>query len=309
MKKGLIIGFEYKNGDYIPGIIVDLYQVYSFFKKNNIKNVLVITDIQYDYNTTVLKSSILNKVVDSGVISFIDDIKTSNEYVNFENLGERYDNDNHKFSRKPINIIISIFCQNTDELFVYFTGHGKNNHLILPNSNILSMTHFRDNILDNCLKDSNILFVMDCCDGNGLKLPFVLIDDIYRLVDQPEFVKQQVICISSSQHKENSTATQIGSLFTRYLFKLLDDNTLSLSSILKKIRKKISKKYLIDLVRETNSHSLEIDESINNIIQTSTIHSSYPILKVPWGFIFNKSSLSVTIDNYTSLVEITIRDW
>ena len=58
----LLIGFEYKRSkkwNTLPGIPVDLYQVYRYFSSIS-RNILVVTDVNKDYKTTVLKKAILD---------------------------------------------------------------------------------------------------------------------------------------------------------------------------------------------------------------------------------------------------------
>jgi len=77
MRRAILIGFEYKNGKRLPGIPVDLYQVYCFLKNNGWKNeeIKILTDIKQDAQTEILKISILDNIVDSGILSFIEDLK------------------------------------------------------------------------------------------------------------------------------------------------------------------------------------------------------------------------------------------
>ena len=79
---------------------------------------------------------------------------------------------------------------------------------------------------------------MDCCEGS-ISLPFVLNDKSYRLENEKSFVKPKIICISSSLENENSITTKSGSIFTQYLFEIINNPNLSLYEILQKIKLKL----------------------------------------------------------------------
>lgn len=216
-RKAVLIGFEYKNGKKLPGISVDLYQVYTFLKKLNWKDneITVFTDIKKDEQTDILKAALLEKIVDSKILTFIEDLKEKKQYFEFNSLNH-YNNFNSLFN-------------NSEKVFIYYSGHSKDGNLILPNNSLVSLDSFRDN-----LKNRQIFLIMDCCEG-GIKLPFVLNDKNYRLENENCFVKSEFICISSSLFNENSVISKTGSLFTRNLLTILE-TTLDLKNIKKKIK-------------------------------------------------------------------------
>lgn len=214
MRKALLIGFQYSHDKKLPGIATDLYQVYSFLKKYNWQDeeICIMTDIEKDETTDVLKTSILEKIVDSEVLSFIEDSKERNQYVLFK-------------SHNHYNNFSTIFPNEQINLFIYYTGHCKEGNIILPNKSLINLTDY--------FSSPNIFIVMDCCEA-GLDLPFVLEGNIYRCKDKPKFFKDKIICISSSLEGEKSITTQSGSLFTRHVFKFLESN---LVTVLEKINK------------------------------------------------------------------------
>ena len=220
MRCALLIGFEYKKYKKLPGILVDLYQVYSFVKNIGWKDkeIYVFTDIEKDEHTNILKTSILEKIVDSNILSFIKDIKGKNQYISFKE-NDHYNNFN------------SIFLRFTkyDNLFMYYSGHSKDEYFVLPNQSLIS--------IKTLLKSKQIFIVMDCCEG-GLKLPFVLNEKIYRLENE-NFIKPQIICIASSLNNQKSTITKSGSNFTRYLFNTINHSNLNMQEILEKVNKNL----------------------------------------------------------------------
>ena len=86
MRKALLIGFQYDNEKKLPGIAVDLYYVYSFLKTNGWKDeeIKIMTDISKDEATEVLKVAILEKIVNSDILTFIEDCKEKNIYIGFK---------------------------------------------------------------------------------------------------------------------------------------------------------------------------------------------------------------------------------
>jgi len=261
--KVLLIGFQYKYSQHIkklPGIAVDLYQVYSFFKNIENKEIKIFTDIDIDSKTDILKRSIIDNVVDSGILSFIEDTKDKKQHQLYKSH-THYNN----FEK-----IISQWCKEAKQLIIYYTGHSKNQNIILPNDSFFSFERFLSCITRNTDTKCQILIIMDSCNCIGLHLPFYLNGDVFRLsFNKKIFVNRDIICISSSNENESSTATKKGSHFTQKLFDVLEKyKNLSLPSVLKKLQK--------------------FNESFN-------IYSSVPTLKYIWGWVYGFSTLTVEI--------------
>ena len=264
-RKALLIGFQYQNEKKLPGIATDLYQVYYFLKKQGWKNseIVIMTDIVKDEETEVLKDAILEKIVNSDILTFIEDCRERKQYIQF-NSNNHYNN------------FLSIFTK-IDNLFVYYTGHCKNEILILPDNSNISLELFKKHFYAK-----NVVCIMDCCEG-GIKLPFILNNNIYRCREELNFVKSEIICISSSLEDEKSTTTKIGSFFTRSLISVLNDSSLSLFSILERIRK-----------------------SLNSLNQTTNISASFPTLVYIPGFIY--SSSPILLENKQSYIIVNLKD-
>jgi len=208
MRKAILIGFQYKHKQKLPGISVDLYLVYSFLKKLGWTDteIIVFTDIKKDEQTEILKAALLEKIVDSKILSFIEDLKERNQYIEFKSTNH-YNNFNTLF-------------KSSDKTFIYYSGHSKNGNLILPNNSLISLDFFRES-----LTSKEIFLIMDCC-GGGIKLPFVLKDNLYRLENEKAFVKPEIICIASSLVNEKSITTRTGSMFTKNLLNILSIKSL-----------------------------------------------------------------------------------
>jgi Caspase domain len=255
MRKAIIIGFEYKNGKKLPGIAVDIYQVYSFLKEKGWldEEIKVLTDIKKDAKTEILKTAILEKIVGSGILSFIEDLKERGQYVEFK-FHNYYNNFENSFNM-------------TENCFVYFTGHSKNGNIILPNESLISFDTFRNILISNISKE--IFLVMDCCEGR-ISLPFTLNEQIYRLENENCFVKPKIICISSSLENENSLITKSGSFFTRHLFTILSNPNITLSGIIQKLINKLEVK------------------------QTANVSASYPNLYLIYSWFYSFPSMNIT---------------
>ena len=283
----LLIGFEYKRSkkwNTLPGIPVDLYQVYRYFSSIS-RNILVFTDVNKDYKTTVLKKAILDGYVDSNLLSFIEDTKEKKQhelYISEKKNGYRMNN---------FDKVIKGFVTGLDKLILYYTGHAKGGNIILPDNTQVALDYIRE-ILTLTNPDCQILSILDCCQSDGLSLPYIWSDGIYRL-NSLNFVPQKIICLSSSMLHQDSTATRSGSLFTRVLFGYLE-----------KQRGKII----------TIGEILDIDE-------IPIIYSSYPHLKRLWNWVTTESNnidiyidetiMTITLENSHATMEqsATMKDY
>lgn len=256
MRCALLIGFEYKKYEKLPGILVDLYQVYCFLIKIGWKNIYVFTDIEKDEQTEVLKAAILEKTVDSNILSFIADIKDKNQYICFKDH-QHYNN---------FNLTLSKITK--DNLFIYYSGHSKDDYFILPNQGLICIRKL--------LKCKQSFIVMDCCEG-GLNLPFILNDYIYRLENE-NFVKPEIICMASSLNNQKSTISKTGSNFTKHLFKIINDSSLNMSEILTKINK--------------------------NLKETANVSASYPNLHYIFGWFYKEVNINIT--HHPNFIQINL---
>lgn len=256
-RKAFLIGFGYEGNKKLPGISIDLYKVYSFLIKYGWKDeeIKILTDVIKDDSTDVLRSSILKNIVNADVLTFIEDIKEKEQYVLFKS---------HNYYNNFSN-----FFTSANYYFVYYTGHCKDGNIILPNNNFLSL-----NLFKSYFNAEITICIMDCCEA-GIRLPFVLHEKIYRCNDElkiSDFTKNKIICISSSIENEKSMTSQVGSFFTRCLFSILENPSLSLSIVLQKVRK--------ELTSIVSSYS-------DKKIQTAAISVSHPHLSYLPGFLYS----------------------
>lgn len=313
MKYGiLLIGFEYlksKRWKSLPGIPVDLYQAYRYtenISKNTSKKVLVFTDIDSDYNTTILQQAIFDGYVDSGLLSFVEDIKDKkhyNKYISTTKNGYTVNN---------FDKTISTFVKNIDRLIIYYTGHGKSGDIILPDDTHVSLIYLKQLIVNNSNKNCQIVSILDCCESNGMSLPFVF--DFFTLKEltnktngiwkqnNNDFNHQEIICISSSHIEENSSATKSGSIFTQLLFSYLSSSSLSSSSL--------SSGYLSSSSLSSGGNKYITVTDLMRNIKGIYIHGSYPNIKLIWGWFLKSdhNNLDISYNEVNSIISIKLNN-
>jgi hypothetical protein len=223
--KALLIGFEYlenKTIKSLPGIPVDLYQAYNHALKIT-KSITVFTDVSEDHKTDILKQAILNNYADSNLLSFIEDIKERSH-----NLFKSKKEGNYTSNNFEEIFIKSI--KDCNKLFLYYSGHAKNGNIILPDKTHVPLTHLRDLMNKHCSNEAEIVVILDCCQSNGMELPYSFHKNVYSSDLTPlnifklnsyNFTDKRIICLSATQIDQDSNATRSGSLFTRKIFDLI----------------------------------------------------------------------------------------
>lgn len=148
----------------------------------------------------------------------------------------------------------------------------------------ISLNEYKEIIINSVKSKCKLFIVMDCCNSNGLDLPFQMKDAIYRLTsnDIHTFVSQEIICISSTMLDEHSIASRDGSIFTRSLFYNLRQQHVSLHNLILIVGMQCSSRFS----------------------QTTTIHSSYPNLKYIWSWVYGPNRILVSIDNFNNTIII-----
>ena len=249
----LIIGFEYtKNNDWelLPGITVDLYQIYDYVKNLNRFKTLVFTDIANDHNTDTLKKAILDGHVDSGLLSFIEDIKVSNCYTIYQTqVLNQYTVNN--FDQTIIDFVTGL-----DRLFLYYTGHGKNGNIILPDGTQVGMKYIKTLLNTYTNANCQIISLLDCCES-----------DNKSLVSHPSY---QHISIASTKINEETTTCKSGSKFTRSIINKFKNNKILLNCFDNIYISHPNIKYLWNwlILIDHNDITIDIDNTISIITIT-----------------------------------------
>lgn len=274
-RKAFLIGFSYEGNKKLPGISIDLYKVYSFLIKYGWQDeeIKILTDVVKDDSTDVLRDAILKNIVNADVLTFIEDTKEKGQYTLFK--AHNYYNN------------FSNFFTPASYYFVYYTGHCKDGNIILPNNSLLSLNLFKSYLIGE-----STLCIMDCCEA-GIKLPFILHEKVYRCDGElkiSDFTKNKIICISSSLENEKSITSGTGSFFTRCLFSILEDSSLSLATILQRVRKELS--FIVSSYMN------------NKQIQTATVCVSHPHLSCLPGFLYSFPTFFLSLHPSHLVLEI-----
>lgn len=282
MRAALLIGFEYEHTDIetLPGISVDLYSSYLCVSTMKMDKIIVYTDLIKDYSVKNFKKPIVDGNVDSGIISFIEDIKILNQYRQYISTT------NNGFNKNNLEKVIEeLLDSRVQEIFIYFTGHAKHEHMILPDNTRIPLNYFRDLFLNKISENSSIIFIMDCCNGTGLGLPYTYYPDkiirnsilnkdltgVYKLNTNTEDLKffnttKRILCLSSSKYNQNAVTSKHGSIFSLTLFNL------------------ISRWNDKDICRYLPKILYDINNALKHKDQTATLHSSNPNILIldPW---------------------------
>jgi len=302
MKTAVIIAFSYNYGNSysnditehytdqvpLPGIIIDLFLIYEFVKANKYKRIVVFTDIFSDINIDEIINPVTKGYVNSQIFTLIQDLKQRNEIIFYQNIDHFNDNFKQILSK-------------ASHLFLYYTGHAKPDHLVMPNlQNYCIMgqepeqpkinnTDFIELILKNCPTDCQMLMLFDCCNGSNFKLPFYLNHQgVFHNTDINTcfYTERDIICFVSSMQDESSHCTCEGSPFTRLVIKQLQNKqTRTWSEILFNVQDKLT-------------------HIVNN--QTVCLYSSLPNLNYIWSWLNFNSNLHLYWDNNFKLLDIKV---
>lgn len=281
MPVALLVGFEY-NTNSLPGVIVDLYRANSWCELFDC-DIYIITDnkicvsLDSDYNKEYL-DTMLNKELDE------------EEYLKFKTRATT----NVVHSKLDIsNTIIKILNNSVSDgkTIIYYTGHGIQESLKMPDDSLFPFVHFRDTIIQNLSSYNEIFCVLDCCNPNGMHLPYKLINNQFKLSSSKvNCIKQPMMLITSAESHEKSIAKRSGSIFSCHLFRLLTDvNNRNLKRMLGLLTSSIRK-------METG------------FSQTVSIYSSYILDPVLWTWIGETKDYDIVSDMSLSMIILRINN-
>lgn len=243
----LLIGLVYsekKTHNELLGSVVDLYNFYSYFSKFT-DDIYILTDIK-DPDSTQLRDAVAEEYIPEKVISFHRNLSWEKKLFIYNSPQDLYD---------FLNIGTS------KELFLYFSGHCSQGKFIFPDMSIDSLD-FRRRIEQKTLCAENF-FLIDCCNADGMKLPFLWEKDKY-VYCSPYFSTKKTLCLCSTRPKEDSASKITGSVFTECFLRQIKENK--------------------DLVTTVDS----INEECSCYPQTATLYASLPNLKRFWTWLYPK---------------------
>lgn len=291
MPTAIIIGFEYKFNS-LTGAIIDIYNAYKWCESFGC-NIKIFTDIEQIKDYEILKQSINKKFTQPDILGFYNRIP----HMTIVNNGQTLLTSIIKFIKYGIP---------DNKLIIYYSGHGVKESMVMPDKTLLPFIDFRENIMNSLTKYTEIFCILDCCNPNGLHLPFKLENNAFVLTSSKiECVCYPMLLITSSDANEKSIATKFGSLFTHSLFTALTDlNDTSHPIIIKR------KSVIIPSNRNRNLNKLlsrliaSIKKVHSGYSQTVSIYSSHVIDPVLWMWIGSKKKYDIIPDMSLSFLII-----
>jgi len=291
MPIAILIGFEYTFNS-LTGALVDLYHAFKWCQSFNC-DIHVFTDIELvkDYNN--LRRVIDLKIAEPDILSFYERIPSMTIVRNRTSL-----------LRSLIRILENV---SDDKVIIYYSGHGVKDSMVMPDKTLLSFINFRDTILDILQPYVEIFLILDCCNPNGMRLPYKLNNNCFTLSthipNDIECVSQPILLITSSESNEKSIATKSGSIFSRHLFRILtqfnkefnnDDSSAPISLI--PIHKNRNLRRLMGNLMSS------IRRMHTGYTQTVSIYSSYIIDPVLWMWIGSEKDYDLVTDITLSML-------
>jgi len=260
MPTAVIIGFEYKVNK-LTGAIVDIYRAYNWCESFGC-NIYVLTDI-INIKTTVVK----HEVKDAR--GLLDNIS--------------------KILDKEIK---------DNKLILYYSGHGKKESMVMPDQSLLSFVKFRDEIINILSETVEIFWILDCCNPNGLYLPYKLEKEHFILSSlKIKCVKQPIMLITSAEPHEKSIATKNGSIFSENLFRILselnNDDDIPITRNNKVVIPITKNRNLTRLINNLTSSMRKLKTGYT---QTVSVYSSYITDPVLWMWIGSSKKYDIVTD-------------
>ena len=278
MPLAIIIGFEYKKNT-LPGTIIDIYHAYTWCKSFSC-NTHIFTDIDHIKDIESINIAINKGIVTKDILTFLKHFQFKSENMiknkNVINTKEDF-----------ISKICSAQGKFDNKLIIYYSGHGLDESIILPSGEHFLFKDFRDMIIQKLDKFVEIFWILDCCNPNGLYLPYKLTNNMFKLSSTKiQCVTNPIILITSSEMNEKSIATGMGSIFTRNLFKYLTNMKNRNMQIL------------------VNSLRIEMNKIKTGYMQTVSIYTSYVIDPVLWMWIGQNKNYDIVSDLSLSMIVV-----
>jgi hypothetical protein len=266
----LLIGFKYKD---LNGSIIDLYHAHKWCQTFNC-DIHIITDITE--HGSDLELAIKQEIVDSDIRSF------------YNQISSKYILTNKDQFRSALH---SILGSTLDKLVIYYTGHGFQNGIKLPDRSHMSFNDFRDDVLRHVPPEVEIFWILDCCNPTDMSLPYQLRNNkfMFQNSDTSYYGSHRILLITSANSQEKSITTKTGSLFTRYLFQILSN--LSVTTF--DIRKPLPLIHNRNLQRLIGNLSSAIRTVHSGYQQTVSIYTSYIHDPVLWMWIGSHKSYDI----------------
>lgn len=200
----VIVGLMYKDESYLSSALTDIYHVYNYCSTDKF---LIITDWNFKSSKKLgnPKHDKWNEFIARKTATWVH----VNNYESLESSFMQYSN---------------IIC-NSKRILFYYSGHGVTvndvSYFEMPDGGLIEQ---------NCLhkwfsrSDTQTLYILDCCCPSSIGLPYKLEGRKMERKDN-NYVPGNIICITSSMSSQESLACNKYSLFTKYLFRILREES------------------------------------------------------------------------------------
>lgn len=276
MPTALIIGFQYAT--YTKPLIsalIDIYHAYTWCQTFHC-DIHLLTDI-ISIDNDHLKSAVEEGMASPGLMTFYSTVKKTLIHTASDLTTE-------------LQRVLSTI--HDEKLIIYYSGHGLNESMLLPDNTTMSFIDIRHTVFRAIAPTVKVLWILDCCNPNGLHLPFRLQKNKFVLsTAKISPVKNPLLLITSCEEKEKSAATAYGSVFSRSLFQILTKmNELNSTTANRNLR------------RLMGNISSEIRALHTGYVQTVSIYSSYIIDPVLWLWVGNSRHSDLDLDSTMSTI-------
>jgi len=266
----ILISFEYKdptknepknNSQFgkLEGSLFDIYTAYMHF-----------TDLGYEIYTM---TDIIENYISLRTIRENDPkMKDFLQYLSDKTFVKNISLDNFQNSLK------NILCKGDDKYIIYYSGHGINGNILLPNDDKLPMSDFLKIISMYTKPNTQIFIILDCCDVTNLFLPFEFKNNKFKYSEESNLFEQIIMLISSSRGNEKSISTFEGSIFTKFFFEKKE--TFNINKCIQSLTDEISRD-IQNIIKEGNL-------SNNCQIPNISLYTSYITFPIIWPWVFEK---------------------
>lgn len=246
LKVGLLFGFDY--GECLPkwcpleGAVGDLFVALNHCEKISCDVVIIITDASEKTLSVASYGLIASGQLSSKISGFVQAINHRG-VIPYESLKKlivvTYDEKGIWTRDDSVRGVL----QETSMLFIYYSGHGENNMLIIPSFRLrgpcfdqyhpiihVSPNRLIDVIVWTIPSFTPIVIVFDSCECEGISAPFtltltekrdgeeVVANQVSRICDYDIYDGRLMWSISSTTRGERAHTSSTGSSFTNYWF-------------------------------------------------------------------------------------------
>ncbi len=278
------------NQEKLSSSYIDLFRVHKYFTEIGCKSIYILTDLINDLNDESILHLLLNRNLSVDIRSFLSELRNNNQYREVKTKIDLLRN---------IEELLKLVTEKK-RIFIYYTGHGSENNILLPNLEYLDVSDLHKEVLNKSEKNllihnliSNtqisyeLFYFFDCCAVSTLFLPFKW-DNRFRLANHTFYQIPVTSLFAVNNNKSQAYADGSGSKFTQFVFKILHQNiavTTNTSEIFNEKNHIVTAKHYIsynELIQKLK------EDSVTFHIESSRIESYLPQWLI--GFQYNIKS-------------------